>query len=368
MRRDCPAASTSAATLPGLAGRSPRAAAAGRDLRQQAADAHAHDVLRGVTGMPAAIRCSTQSKPFSLGERQQPGRPSTGALAELGEQQQVAGIDRHAEMLDLAARRLDRRRQRRLAVGDRRGAGDQQQIAAARPDPLGERRDLVGAARFADQAPADRGDPLGGDRDGLVEHRFLERPAAGSGSAPRRAAGRARPDQRRRLGARSARQRSSDRARRRERDDLDGRDHLPRPHRLERRQASPTVTASSTRLRRSMRARSTTTSPACSACRLTRPVNGLSTRRFGPGDRLGDQARGLVLVRRRPARAGRRSRARRRPRAAPRGPRPTSRRPFFRARPVELDRVREDRALGLVESYRAELHGSGTRRLCAGYR
>ena len=44
----------------------------------------------------------------------------------------------------------------------------------------------------------------------------------------------------------------------------------------------PSVTASSTRLSRSMRARSTTTTPDRSACRLTRPVNGLSIRRFGP--------------------------------------------------------------------------------------
>ena len=32
----------------------------------------------GVTGTSAASRSSTQSKPLSLGERQQPGRPSAG--------------------------------------------------------------------------------------------------------------------------------------------------------------------------------------------------------------------------------------------------------------------------------------------------
>ena len=34
----------------------------------------------GVTSSPASRRLSTQSKPFSRGERAQPGAPSTGAL------------------------------------------------------------------------------------------------------------------------------------------------------------------------------------------------------------------------------------------------------------------------------------------------
>ena len=56
------------------------------------------------TSSPASSRISTQSKPFSLGERAQPGAPSTGRPRASADQQQVAGIDRHAEMLDRARR------------------------------------------------------------------------------------------------------------------------------------------------------------------------------------------------------------------------------------------------------------------------
>ena len=62
-------------------------------------------------GTSASMRCSTQSKPFSFGERAQPGAPMIGMPVALGEQQQIAGIDRHAEMLDPAAARLDRGRE-----------------------------------------------------------------------------------------------------------------------------------------------------------------------------------------------------------------------------------------------------------------
>ena len=48
------------------------------DLHQQPADAHRLDIGAAEPGMPARQRCSTQSKPFSLGERAQPGAPITG--------------------------------------------------------------------------------------------------------------------------------------------------------------------------------------------------------------------------------------------------------------------------------------------------
>ena len=76
------------------------------DLHQQAADAHAGDVAARAPGRPRSSRTSTQSKPFSLGLRAQPGAPITGRPRALADQQQVAGIDRHAEMLDARRRRL----------------------------------------------------------------------------------------------------------------------------------------------------------------------------------------------------------------------------------------------------------------------
>ena len=49
------------------------------------------------TGKPASTRHSTKSKPLSLGERAQPGRPSTVRPSKRARHQQIAGIDRHAE-------------------------------------------------------------------------------------------------------------------------------------------------------------------------------------------------------------------------------------------------------------------------------
>ena len=67
------------------------------------------------TGRPASSRISIQSKPFSFGERAQPGAPRIGWPLACADQHQVAGIDRHAEMLDAAADRL------RPRPGSRRG-------------------------------------------------------------------------------------------------------------------------------------------------------------------------------------------------------------------------------------------------------
>jgi hypothetical protein len=50
-------------------------------------------------------RWSTQSNPFSFGrERAQPGAPMTGLPSSEPDEEQVAGIDRHAEMLHGSAR------------------------------------------------------------------------------------------------------------------------------------------------------------------------------------------------------------------------------------------------------------------------
>ena len=82
------------------------------------------------TGTPAQRRSSTQSKPLTFGERAQPGRPSTGVSPSLPEQQHVAGIDRHAEMLDPAAGLLDRRRDHVAPIDDDRGAVHQHHLGA----------------------------------------------------------------------------------------------------------------------------------------------------------------------------------------------------------------------------------------------
>ena len=168
MRRDCPAASTSAATRAGAAPpASPRAAAAGSGSRSSrpptpmpmmsspghrdagseplAAPSRSRSLGRAAAAGQAQHRRARRCAPAAAGCRDRPAcrsaRPAPPAAS-------------------IAAGSTS------LAVGDRRGAGDQQQIAGARRRaPLGAApgRRLVGAARLADQPPPVGGDPLGGD-------------------------------------------------------------------------------------------------------------------------------------------------------------------------------------------------------------
>ena len=105
-----------------------------------------------VIGTSARTRCSTQSKPFSFGERAHPGAPMIGDSAAFGQQQQIAGIDRHAEPLDAPADRLDCGRNDVAPVGDRGGAERDQRVAAVDEPPqrFRQRPDLV---RDASPAP-----------------------------------------------------------------------------------------------------------------------------------------------------------------------------------------------------------------------
>ena len=144
-------------------------------------------ISAGPTGRPATSRSSTQSKPLTLGERAQPGSPSTG-FADMAEQQQIAGIDRHAEMVDPAAGGDDRRRDHVAPVDDRRGAVDQQQI-----DRMAERganmrlraRRSLSAARLEHERAAERGEPGLGHLAGLVEDALLEARKPGLDQADR---------------------------------------------------------------------------------------------------------------------------------------------------------------------------------------
>ena len=125
------------------------------------------------TASPASSRISTQSKPFSLGERAQPGAPSTGWPPRLPDQHQIAGIDRHAEMLDAAADRLDRGRDHVAPVGDGGRAEHDDEFGAFLQhlvDRLGERALLVRHPRSATiLAPAGARRALG-DPQRLLDH------------------------------------------------------------------------------------------------------------------------------------------------------------------------------------------------------
>ena len=93
------------------------------------------------------------------------------------EQQQIARIDRHAEMIDRAAGRLDRGRDHIAAVDDRRGAVDQEQID---PSPIvaaiSAARSLLLCAqrRLERQGATERIEPALRHLAGFVEDRLLE--------------------------------------------------------------------------------------------------------------------------------------------------------------------------------------------------
>ena len=177
MRRDWPAASTSAATRAGP--RRPGAVARlrpRRDLHQQAADAHAHDVARASPGCPrrSAAAPSRSRSAWASGSSRAGRAPGArrGAPAAGGCRDRPAC--RNARPAPPAASIAAGSTS--LAVGDRRGAGDQH--ADRRwlcADALGERRRSRGAQRASliSRPPAAR-DPVRGDRHGLVEHALLD--------------------------------------------------------------------------------------------------------------------------------------------------------------------------------------------------
>ena len=230
MRRDWPAARTSAAT-PAGAGRGcafarlrPRG-----DLGQQAADAHAHDVAAG-DRQPAAKPLQHPVEAVELWRAAAAGQAQHRPPSQPRQQQQVAGIDRHAEMLDRAAGSLDAGGQDVVAVGDGRGAGDQHHVAAGRHGRAdGRGHGGRGRARSASRRRARRATAARRSRviRTVLSSTFAARSAARSGSA---AARQGRNGATRSSGpsASAVRQRSSSARRDGERDDLDGRHHLPR--------------------------------------------------------------------------------------------------------------------------------------------
>ena len=147
------------------------------DLHQEAADAHAGDVLRRhLKSGEQAVQHPVESV---LRRRARAARRAEHGLAvKLADEQQVAGIDRHAEMLDLAAGRLDRSGDNVGLVDDRGGAeGDQdvrplpaqpgQRLGQVLPMSCGTRTSSISDGAGALQ-------PLLEDAPRLVHHRGLQ--------------------------------------------------------------------------------------------------------------------------------------------------------------------------------------------------
>ena len=119
------------------------------------------------TSRPASSRFSTKSKPFSFGERAQPGAPRTGFCRWAGappgnepSSRRLRRIDRHAEMRDASAGFQNCAWNDVAPIGDRRGAEDDDKIAHSLDlrQCANERADLMARARLDSDSAAGDGE------------------------------------------------------------------------------------------------------------------------------------------------------------------------------------------------------------------
>ncbi len=206
------------------------------DLHQQSADTQSCDVL----ARHRQAREQPHQDPVEAVflRRARAARRAEDRLAlYVPDQHQVAGIDRHAEMLDLAAHRLDRGRNNIAAVGDGGGAEHHHQLGALLQhfvDGLGHSALLMGHAALGDDDSAGRRQPNLGDAKRLLDHLGGEPRQQGRNDAYFLDLVRRNADER--LAGdleRGVERGLPDR----ERNDLHRRDHLAFDHRLERRQS-----------------------------------------------------------------------------------------------------------------------------------
>ena len=259
-------------------------------------------------GTSASTRCSTQSKPFSLGERAQPGAPMIGCAVE----SRRAAADcpdrpacRNASMRPPTASIAAGMTSRRSVIAEAPKTIDQSASERGAQAPARERRAVVRrrAPRATTRAPA--GASRASRMRSVLSTTLGFRPGSSVETTPTRSGRNGATDTRRSPAAASA---ACERAALGgEGNDLDRRRPCRRPRRRDTARASPRVIASSTALTAVDRgARRRRPARPRSANRLTRPVKARSS---------------AQMRRRRAARpdVGRpRPRRRRRARAAPR--------------------------------------------------
>ena len=201
----------------------------GDDFHQQAAHAQPGD------GFARHFKSGQQAhehpvETILLGRARAARRAEHGPAAGIRQEQQVAGIDRHAEMLDAPADRLNRGRDHVATVGDRGRAEHDHEFGALAQhlfDRLRQRGLLMRHAALGDDGGAGRREALLGDLEGLFDD------LAGEPGKERRdhadladAVGRDGHQRPSRAGDRE--RRIAHPAGDRERNDLHGRDHLAR--------------------------------------------------------------------------------------------------------------------------------------------
>ncbi len=141
------------------------------DLHQQTTDAHAGDV--GARNLKSSKQPHQHPvEAVFLRRARTARRAQQRPAAGLRDQQQIAGIDRHAEMLDAAADRLDRRRDHIAPVGDGRSSKDEDELGAGLQHIIngtGECLLVVGDALLGNDRGAGGRQALGSDPQCLVD-------------------------------------------------------------------------------------------------------------------------------------------------------------------------------------------------------
>ncbi len=143
------------------------------DFHQQAADAHAGDVVARSPAGRHSSRISTQSKPFSLGLRAQPGAPSTGRPPAAPISIRLPGSTGmpKCSIVPPTASTAAGMTSRRSAMAE---APNTMTSSAPCLEDLvertSERRGLVRHAPLGDDRGARRRQPLGGDPQRLLDH------------------------------------------------------------------------------------------------------------------------------------------------------------------------------------------------------
>ncbi len=205
------------------------------DLHEEAADAHRHH-LGPAHGQAREQALEHPIEAVLLRAARAAGRAEHRRIAELGDEKKIAGIDRHAEMLDAASGGLDRGGNDVAPIGNGRGAEDDHDVgrsgerAAKR---LGERLRLMRHALLEDDDRFGGLEALGQNLhrlrdDGGLEPRQKRGDRGDAAARIRRDADERRAHLRHRLLERVSRHGV--------RDDLHRRHHLARAHRAKRRQ------------------------------------------------------------------------------------------------------------------------------------
>ena len=219
-------------SIPGFAAGGGARLRARGDLAQQPARAHRGEILAGHIE-PGEQPLQHPVDAVELGRTRAAGKADHADPAAVrAQQQKIAGIDGHAEVLDTSAGALDRRGNDVTAVGDRRRAHHEDRRTAARGQGFqgaAQILDRMGAADLGFEMAAQAFEPAAGDGRRLVENR---RPGSGQRRLNQTdGVRRKRRDSHAPLFGASARDAPRQHlARHRERYDLDGRHQLCRRH------------------------------------------------------------------------------------------------------------------------------------------